>query len=336
MTIRIGINGFGRIGRTVTRILLQRSDIEIVGINDLTSPEQMAFSLKYDSVYAPVESARAEDGHLIMGSHRARITKHKDPAELEWADMGVDFVIESTGVFRKRAQLEQHLARGAKKVFLAVPAKDPIDATVVLGVNDEIITGDEKLISNASCTTNAAAPPTKVIHDNFGIVRGFINTIHAYTNDQRLIDAPHSDWRRSRAAALSIIPTTTGAAKAVGKVIPDLNGKLDGGAYRVPTPDGSIVDMVFEVKQDVTVEEVNAAMKAAAEGPMSGILQYLDEPLVSKDIIGNSHSSIYDSLITQVIGDRLLKVAAWYDNEYGYSSRLVDLMVREAEKAGIS
>ncbi|MDJ0837817.1 MAG: type I glyceraldehyde-3-phosphate dehydrogenase [Acidobacteriota bacterium] len=326
MTLRIGINGFGRIGRSVTRLLLNNPDFELVGINDLTSPEQLAHALKYDSIFAPVKDVRVEGSDMLIGPWKARVTAHRDPADLPWTDLGVDYVLESTGQFRKRAQLEKHLTAGAEKVFLSVPAKEPIDATVVMGVNHDILTGNEKLLSNASCTTNAAAPVTKVIQDAFGIDRGFINTIHAYTNDQRLIDTPHKDWRRSRAAAMSIIPTTTGAAKAVGKVIPALDGKLDGMAYRVPVPNGSIVDMIFEVSREVTVEEVNAALREAAEGSLKGILEYQADPIVSKDIIGNSHSSIFDSLVTQVLSGRMVKVASWYDNEWGYSARMVDLM----------
>jgi len=331
MTIRIGINGFGRIGRTVTRILLQRDDFEIVAINDLTGTEDLAHSLKYDSIYPAVPSAKAEGDTLIFDRMRPRVTAHRDLADLDWGAMGVDYVVESTGAFKKRAQLEQHLARGAKKVFLSVPPKDAIDAVIVMGVNDADLAADHRIISNASCTTNAAAPLTRVIHDAFTIRHGLINTIHAYTNGQHLIDMPGGDRRRSRAAALSVIPTTTGAAKAVAKVIPDLIGKLDGMAYRVPVPVGSIVDMVFEVERDVTIDEVNSAVRAAAEGPLSGILQYQSDPIVSVDIIGNDHSSIYDALITQVMQDRMVKVAAWYDNEWGYSCRLVDLMARAAK-----
>ena len=331
MTIRIGINGFGRIGRTVTRILLQRDDFEIVAINDLTDTEDLAHALKYDSIYSAVPSAEADGDHLVIGNMRPRVTAHRDLADLDWRGMGVDYVVESTGVFKKRAQLETHLENGAKKVFLSVPPKDAIDAVIVMGVNDADLEKDHRLISNASCTTNAAAPLTRVIHDAFTIRHGLINTIHAYTNGQHLIDAPGGDRRRSRAAALSVIPTTTGAAKAVAKVIPDLIGKLDGMAYRVPVPVGSIVDMIFEVARDVTIDEVNNAVRTAAEGELRGILAYQDDPIVSVDIIGNDHSSIYDSLITQVMQSRMVKVAAWYDNEWGYSCRLVDLMVRSAE-----
>ncbi len=333
MTTRIGINGFGRIGRAVARIVQGREeDIEIVAINDLTSPDQLAHSLKYDSVYHRFPGAVAVEGETMrIGGSTARVTAIKDPGELAWGDLGVDVVIESTGIFRKREQVSKHLAAGAKKVILTVPPKDELDAIVVLGVNDDQLTGAERMVSNASCTTNAAATLTKAVHDAFTVKRGVINTIHAYTNDQRLIDYPHSDWRRSRSAALSIIPTTTGAAKAVGKVIPALSGKLDGMAYRVPTPVGSIVDMVVEVSRPVTVDEVNAAVKAAADGPMKGILEYETDPIVSVDIVGNPHSSIFDSQATQVVDGNLVKVASWYDNEWGYSSRVVDLTLTLAK-----
>jgi len=333
MTLRIGINGFGRIGRVVTRILHQRGlDVEIVAINDLTHPDQLAHSLKYDSVYHRFPGEVGIEGdQMRIGPWRARVTAIKDPAELGWGALGVDVVIESTGVFRKRADVQKHIDAGAKKVILTVPPKDELDAIIVLGVNDGDLTGSEKMVSNASCTTNAAAPLTKALHDAFTVKRGVINTIHAYTNDQRLIDYPHSDWRRSRSAALSIIPTTTGAAKAVAKVIPELKGKLDGGAYRVPTPVGSIVDMVLEVSRNVTVEEVNAAVKAAADGPMKGILQYEDDPIVSVDIIGNPHSSIFDAGSTQIIDGNLIKAATWYDNEWGYSNRVIDLALKLAK-----
>jgi len=331
MTIRIGINGFGRIGRTVTRILHTHKDVDMVGINDLTDPAQLAHGLKYDSVYGrfPGE-VYAKDGHIHIDSWRARVFANSDPALIDWRSLDVDFVVEATGKFKKRADLEKHLAGGARKVVLSVPPKEPLDATIVMGVNDHILTGRETLVSNASCTTNAAAPITKVLHDAFTVQLGYINTIHAYTNDQHLIDYPHADWRRSRSAPISIIPTTTGAARAVGKVIPELDGKLDGMAYRVPVPNGSIVDMIFTVGRKVTVEEVNAAVKAAAEGPYKGIIEYQVDPIVSTDVIANPHSTVFDSLLTQVMGDRVVKVASWYDNEYGYSSRLIDLIMKLA------
>ena len=336
MTIRIGINGFGRIGKTVTRIMFERSGFEVVAINDLTDPERMAHGLKYDSVYRKFPGeVRAEGNCLHIGHQKVRLTAERDPAAIDWAAAGVDYVIESTGAFKKRADLEKHLAAGARKVILSVPPKEPLDATVVMGVNDSELTGKETLVSNASCTTNAAAPVTKIIHDNFGILRGYINTIHAYTNDQNLIDFPHNDWRRSRAAAMSVIPTTTGAAKAVTKVIPDLAGKLDGAAYRVPVPDGSIADMLFQVSRTVTAEEVNQVVKAAAEGAYAGIVRYETDPIVSTDIIGDPHSGIFDSGLTQVIDGCMVKVGSWYDNEWGYSARMVDLAekLEKLEKA---
>lgn len=327
MTIRIGINGFGRIGRTVTRILHDHEGVDIVAINDLTAPDQLAHSLKYDSVFHKFPGDVIAEGKTLKIDHwEARVTAERDPADIDWGAMGVDIVLESTGMFRSREGLEKHLKAGAKKVVLSVPAKEKLDATIVLGVNDHLLTGKEQLVSNASCTTNAAAPVTKVIHENFGIKRGYINTIHAYTNDQHLMDYPHADWRRSRSAAINIIPTSTGAAKAVGKVIPELEGRLDGMAYRVPVPDGSIVDMLFEVEKHTDAEAVNAALQAAAEGPLKGILQYQTDPIVSMDILGNSHTSIFDSLLTQVLDGTMVKVASWYDNEWGYSCRLIDLM----------
>lgn len=328
MAVKIGINGFGRIGRLVFRRALALGGFDFVSINDLTDAATLAHLLKYDSVHGKFKGTVAVDGtDLIVNGDRLKITAERDPAKLMWD--GVDVVIESTGVFTKREQLENHLKNGAKKVVLTVPAKDEIDATIVLGVNDHILTGNEKIISNASCTTNCLAPMVKVLHDAFGVERGFMTTVHSYTNDQRLLDLPHKDLRRARAAAVNIIPTTTGAARTVGKVIPELKGKLDGFALRVPAPDGSITDFVLTVKRDVTIEEVNAAMKAAADGPMKGILEYTEEPIVSADIIGNSHSSIFDALSTMVMGN-LVKVVAWYDNEFGYSCRVVDLVKKVA------
>jgi len=325
MTIRIGINGFGRIGRTVTRILQSVPEVELVAVNDLASIEQLAHALKYDSVYRKFPGDVEVNGsNITVDGREIRFSAIRNVEELDWS--GVDCVIEATGVFRKRAQIEGHLSAGAKKVVLAVPAKDALDATVVLGVNDDDLQASHRLVSNASCTTNAAAPTTNIIHQTFGIQRGYINTIHAYTNDQRLIDFPHKDFRRSRAAAISIIPTTTGAAKAVAKVIPALSGKLDGTAYRVPVPDGSIVDMLFEVEKAATVEAVNAAVKEACESTLHGIVEYCTDPVVSTDILGNSHSGIFDAGLTQVIDNHFVKVAVWYDNEYGYSCRLVDMI----------
>jgi glyceraldehyde 3-phosphate dehydrogenase len=324
MAIKVGINGFGRIGRLVFRRALEVGGFDFVSINDLTDAPTLAHLLKYDSVHGKFNGSVSVDGNdLIINGDRLKITAERDPANLNW--QGVDVVIESTGIFVKRDQIAQHLSNGAKKVVLTVPAKDEIDATIVLGVNDQSLTGNEKLISNASCTTNCLAPLVKVLHDSFGIEKGLMTTVHSYTNDQRLLDLPHKDLRRARAAATNIIPTTTGAARTVGKVIPELKGKLDGFALRVPTPDGSITDFVALVKRETSIEEVNAAMKAAADGPMKGILEYCDEPIVSSDIIGNPHSSIFDAQLTMVMGN-LVKVVSWYDNEYGYSCRVVDLV----------
>ena len=334
-SIKIGINGFGRIGRTVMRILAQRADeFEVVAINDLASPESNAHLFKYDTVMGNFPGKIEVKGDTIVIDGRAvEILSERDPKALPWGARGVDVVLESTGVFRERESKEggygDHLAAGAKKVILSVPAKDTIDATVVLGVNDDIIKPGDKCISNASCTTNCLAPMAKVIHESFGIERGMMTTIHAYTNDQNIADMIHSDLRRARAGAANIIPTTTGAAKAVGKVIPELNGKLDGFAMRVPVITGSVVDLVAELKKSVTAEQINDAIKAAAQGALKGILAYCDEPIVSSDIIGNSNSSIFDALSTMTLpkeGSNLVKVVSWYDNEWGYSSRTVDLM----------
>ncbi len=325
--VRIGINGFGRIGRAVFRIAKERGDIEVVGINDLTDDATLAHLLRYDSVqgrYAgTVETA---DGALVVDGKKISSTAIRSPEDLPWGDLGVEIVIESTGVFRARAQCAQHLTAGAKKVILTVPPKDELDAMIVLGVNDDALKPEHQIVSNASCTTNCLAPLAKVLHDAFGIEKGTMNTIHAYTSDQNLVDGPHSDLRRARAAALNIIPTTTGAARAVGLVIPSLAGKLDGFSLRVPVPTGSIVDLTAVVSRDVTVEEVNAALRAAAEGPMKGILEYTEDPIVSSDIVGCSASSIVDSALTMVQVGNLVKVVSWYDNEWGYSNRVVDLI----------
>ena len=329
--MKVAINGFGRIGRSVFRVINQRpdSDIEIVAINDLASDEMAAYLLKYDTVMGEFPGpVTVEDGHLVAGRHRPYLLTIKDPLELPWKELQVDVVIESTGVFRDRAKVGKHLEAGAKRVILTVPSKDPLDATIVLGVNDDDLQPDVHLLSNASCTTNCLAPIAKILDDSFGIARGLMTTVHAYTNDQRLADVPHKDFRRSRAATENIIPTSTGAAKAVGEVLPQLKGKLDGMAMRVPVPDGSTVDLVVELLRDVTVEEVNAAVKAAADGPMAGIVEYSEAPLVSSDIIGNSHSSVFDAPSTRVLHGRTVKVLAWYDNEWGYSNRVVDLIER--------
>lgn len=324
MAIKVGINGFGRIGRLVFRRALEIGGFDFVSINDLTDAATLAHLLKYDSVHGRFKGSVEVDGNdLIINGDRLRITAERDPNNLEWTD--VDVVIEATGIFLTREVLSTHLKNGAKFVVLTVPAKDEIDATVVLGVNDGILTGNEKIVSNASCTTNCLAPMVKVLHDAFGVDRGLMTTVHSYTNDQRLLDLPHKDLRRARAAATNIIPTTTGAARTVGKVIPELKGKLDGFALRVPTPDGSITDFVAVLKRDASVDDINAAMKAAAEGPMKGILEYTEDPIVSSDIIGNPHSVIFDAKSTMSSGN-LVKVVGWYDNEFGYSCRVVDLV----------
>jgi glyceraldehyde 3-phosphate dehydrogenase len=331
---RVAINGFGRIGRAVFRIIAGRtdSDIEVVAINDLSDDDILAYLLEYDSVMGPFDQeVEVKDGVMTVGKHQVKMLMEKDPGKLPWGDLKVDVVIESTGVFRDRASLNKHVEAGAKRVILTVPSKDPIDETVVLGVNDHDLGSDDIIVSNASCTTNCLAPLAKVLDDNFGITKGVMTTVHAYTNDQRLADVPHKDLRRSRAATENIIPTTTGAAAAVGEVLPNLAGKLDGMAMRVPVPDGSTVDLVVELGRDVTVEEVNEAVRAAAEGPLAGIMQYSDDPIVSTDIIGNPHSSIFDSGATQVLGGNLVKVMSWYDNEWGYSNRVVDLIERLGE-----
>jgi glyceraldehyde 3-phosphate dehydrogenase len=332
MATRIGINGFGRIGRSVFRILAGRDDMEVAGINDLFDNEQLAYLLRYDTVMGPFDKSVEVDGDaMVADGKRITMTEHRDPAQIPWKELGVDVVIESTGVFRDRAPLEKHLAAGASHVVLTVPPKEPIDAIVVLGVNDEALKKEHQLVSNASCTTNCLAPMAKVLDDAFGIEEGIITTVHAYTNDQRLADAHHSDLRRSRAAAENIIPTSTGAARAVGQVLPHLKGKLDGCALRVPVADGSIVDLVTRLKKKPSVAEVNAAVKeAAASGPMQGILCYSEEPLVSTDIVGNPYSSIFDSLSTASLGDGYVRAVSWYDNEWGYSNRVVDLIDRLA------
>jgi len=325
---RIGINGFGRIGRAVLRIARERGDIEIVGINDLTDDRTLAHLLRYDSAQGRFAGeVKTGDGAIIVDGKRIPSMEERDPSKLPWADLGADIVVESTGVFRTRDACMQHITAGAKKVILTVPAKDAIDAMIVLGVNDEDLKPEHQIISNASCTTNCLAPMVKVLHQSFGIEKGVMNTIHAYTNDQNVVDAPHSDLRRARAAAVNIIPTTTGAARAVGKVLPELAGKLDGFALRVPVPTGSIVDLTAQLSRDVTVDEVNAALKAAAtDGPLKGILVYTAEPLVSTDIIGTAASCIVDSQLTMVQKGDMVKVVGWYDNEWGYSNRVVDMI----------
>ena len=324
---KVAINGFGRIGRLSFRQLLAKEGIEVCAINDLTSVETLAHLLKYDSIHGrfPGE-VTVEGGHLVVNGKTIHVSAERDPAALPWAKLGCDVVVESTGVFRDAAGAGKHLTAGAKKVVISAPAKGDIK-TVVLGVNDDIITPEDTIMSNASCTTNCLAPMAKVLNDNFGLVKGYITTIHAYTSDQRIQDAPHSDLRRARAAAMSMIPTTTGAAVAVGLVLPELKGKLDGVAVRVPTPTGSLTDLVAELSRDVTAEEVNAALKAAAEGPMKGILEYTEDPIVSVDIVGNTHSNILDAGMTSAQGN-MVKLFGWYDNEMGYSSRVADLVQR--------
>ena len=328
---KVAINGFGRIGRITYRNLLDKAGVEVVAINDLTDAKTLAHLFKYDSVHGKFPGTVSVDGDKIVINGKAiKIYAEKDPENLPWAELGVDIVIEATGVFRNREKMGKHIKAGAKKVVLTVPAdkSEDVDATVVLGVNDHVITKDLQFISNASCTTNCLAPFAKVLNDKFGIKRGLMNTIHAYTNDQIILDAPHKDLRRARAAAMSIIPTSTGAAKAVGLVIPELKGKLDGFAMRVPTPDGSVVDLTCELNTPATVEEINAAMKEAANGSMKGILEFMEDPIVSVDIVGNPHSSIVDAGLTKVMDGNFVKVVAWYDNEYGYSMRVVDLVMK--------
>src|SRR6056297_791488 len=326
--IKVAINGFGRIGRNVYKIALERDNIEIVGINDLTDTKTLAHLLKYDSTQGKFNGTISyDDDSIIVNGKKINVSSEKNPANIPWKETP-DIVIESTGIFRKKESEKggygDHLKNGAKKVILTVPAKDQIDRMIVLGVNDEELSSEDTCVSNASCTTNCLAPVVKVLNDNFGFETGFMTTVHSYTNDQMILDAPHKDLRRARSAAVSQIPTTTGAAIAVGKVIPELNGKLDGMAVRVPTPTGSMVDFTAVLKKEVTKEEVNKAMKAAAEGPMKGILQYTEDPIVSCDVIHNTHSSIFDSDLTMVNGN-MVKVVSWYDNEWGYSARVVDL-----------
>ncbi|MBN2168123.1 MAG: type I glyceraldehyde-3-phosphate dehydrogenase [Actinobacteria bacterium] len=327
MAIKIGINGFGRIGRLVTRVALGDPDVELVCINDLADAKILEHLFKYDSVHGPYkgEVGLSGDGLKIDGKE-IKVVSVKDPAELPWSDLDVDIAVESTGLFTKREAASKHLDAGAKKVIISAPATDP-DITVVMGVNDDKIDKEkDKIISNASCTTNCLVPVVKVLIDSFGMDRGYMTTIHAYTNDQMLLDGPHKDLRRSRAAAMSIIPTSTGAARATGLVIPEMKGKLDGMAMRVPTFDGSVVDLVANLKKEVTVEEVNKAVESAADqGSLKGILKYTEDPIVSIDVVGSTYSSVFDAGATMVMGD-LVKVVSWYDNEWGYSNRVVDLI----------
>ncbi len=327
MTIKVGINGFGRIGRNVFRVIAKRESIDVLAINDLTDAGTLSFLLKYDSVHGKFGgSIETNEDSLIVNGKEIKLLKEKDPTNLPWKDLGVEVVVESTGIFTKRADCEKHIEAGARKVILSAPAKDKLDATIVIGVNTNDLKPEHKIVSNASCTTNCLAPLAKVINDNFEIEKGLMTTIHAYTNDQKVADLVHSDLRRARAAAINIIPTTTGAAKAIGEVIPELKGKFDGMAMRVPVANGSVTDMVASVKKNVSVEDINNVMKDAANNSLKGILEYCEDPIVSSDIIDNEHSCILDARSTYVIDNNLIKVIGWYDNEWGYSNRMVDLI----------
>jgi glyceraldehyde 3-phosphate dehydrogenase (phosphorylating) len=330
MAINVGINGFGRIGRLVFRRMLQTGGFNVVGINDITDAKTLAYLLKYDSVHGvyPGAVAADADGFVVEGK-KYKVMAEKDPSKLPWKSLGADIVIEGTGIFTTKEKLQMHVTAGAKKVVLTAPAKDEVDATIVMGVNDNLLTGKEVFLSNASCTTNCLAPMVKVLHQKFGLDHGYMTTIHSYTNDQRVLDLPHKDMRRARAAALNIIPTTTGAARTVGKVIPELKGKLDGFSLRVPTPDASITDLVAVLKKPGTKDEINAAMKEAAQGALKGILEYSEDELVSSDIIGNPASCIFDSKLTMAQGSTV-KVFGWYDNEWGFSCRVIDLLKKIA------
>ena len=333
MAVRVGINGFGRIGRLVFRAMAAKpAEYEIVAINDLSDAKHLALLLKYDSVHGRFNgTVEAGEKSLIVNGKEIKITQERDPANLPWKALQCQVAIESTGFFTDKASLQKHIAAGADRVILSAPAKDKLDATIVLGVNEETLKPEHRIVSNASCTTNCLAPMAKVLHESFGIEKGLMTTCHAYTNDQRVADQVHSDPYRARAAAINIIPSTTGAAKAVGEVIPDLNGKLTGYSLRVPVPDGSITDLTSLLKKDVTKDEVNAAMKAAADGPLKGIIEYATDPLVSSDIIGNPHSCIFMSEWTTVIGGNMVKTIGWYDNEWGYSNRTAELVIKLAK-----
>ncbi|MUK89184.1 type I glyceraldehyde-3-phosphate dehydrogenase [Ornithinibacillus sp. L9] len=333
MAVKVGINGFGRIGRNVFRQALKNNEVEVVAVNDLTDANMLAHLLKYDSVHGVLEEEVTVNGNnIVVGGKEIKVMAERDPANLGWGDLGVEVVIESTGRFVDRESSQKHIDAGAKKVIISAPAKNE-DITVVMGVNhDQYNASEHHIVSNASCTTNCLAPFAKVLNDNFGIKRGLMTTIHAYTNDQQILDLPHKDYRRARAAAENIIPTTTGAAKAVSLVLPELEGKLNGMAARVPVPDGSLVDLVVELDKNVSVEDVNGAFKSAAEGELKGVLEYSEAPLVSRDIVGNPHSSILDGLSTMVMEDNMVKVVSWYDNEMGYSTRCVDLAAYMAKQ----
>jgi glyceraldehyde 3-phosphate dehydrogenase len=326
MAIRVGINGFGRIGRNVFRAALDHKEVEIVAVNDLTDAATLAYLLKYDSIHGRLDNVSHEGDTLIVGNRKIQVLSERDPAKLPWGDLKIDIVVESTGFFASKEKASAHIDAGAKKVIISAPAGG-VDLTVVFGVNHtEYNPAEHHVISNASCTTNCLAPLAKVLNDTFGIKRGLMTTIHSYTNDQQILDLPHSDLRRARAAALSMIPTTTGAARAVSLVLPELKGKLDGMAIRVPTPNTSIVDLVCELEKTTTAEEINAAVKAAADGPLKGILAYSDEPIVSIDINHTSYSSVFDAPLTKVMDNNFVKVLSWYDNEWGFSNRMIDVM----------
>jgi glyceraldehyde 3-phosphate dehydrogenase len=328
MTIRVGINGFGRIGRLVFRAALRNPEVEVVAVNDLTDAKTLAHLLKYDSIHGKLAGVVAGEGSFTVDGREVKVLAERDPGALPWGEMGVDVVVESTGFFTDALKAHAHIDAGAKKVIISAPAKNE-DITIVMGVNDgEYDPAKHHIISNASCTTNCLAPFAKVLMDEFGLISGFMNTIHSYTNDQVILDSPHKDLRRARAAAVSIIPTSTGAAKAIGLVLPSCKGKLDGMSMRVPTPDGSVVDLVAQLSREVTRDEINAAMKKAAEGPLKGILEYCEDPIVSVDVVGNPASSVFDSLQTMVMGGtgNFVKCISWYDNEWGYSNRVVDLV----------
>jgi len=332
MAVRVGINGFGRIGRLVFRVLAERpEEFDVVAINDLSDAKHLALLLKYDSVHGQFKgTVEAREQALVVNGKEIRITTERDPAQLPWKALGCQVALESTGIFTNKAALQKHIDAGAERVILSAPPKDKLDATIVMGVNDDVLKPSDRILSNASCTTNCLAPMAKVLHESFGIEKGLMTTCHAYTNDQRVADQIHSDPYRARSAAINIIPSSTGAAKAVGEVIPELNGRLTGYALRVPVPDGSITDLTTLLKRDVTKAEVNDAMKAAADGPLKGILQYATDPLVSSDIIGNSHSSIFMADWTLVMQGNMVKTVAWYDNEWGYSCRTAELIARVA------
>ena len=326
MATRLGINGFGRIGRNIMRAARGQQDLEIVAVNDITSSDTLAHLLKYDSTHGKYPGeVSAGDGSLVVDGKEIKVLSERDPASLPWGDLGAKIVVESTGFFTDRDSAGKHLEGGAEFVIISAPATGDLP-TLVMGINDGVLTDDDRVVSNASCTTNCLAPMVKVLNDNFGVEHGLMTTIHAYTGDQKMLDAPHSDLRRARSAAVSMIPTTTGAASAVGKVIPELNGKLDGMAVRVPTPDGSFTDFVAVLREETTADAINAAFKSASQGALKGILEYTEDPIVSIDIVGNSHSCIFDAQITTVMAGNMVKVCGWYDNEWGYSNRCVDLV----------